>query len=149
MANDRKVIAQHKRPKLKGRQGIHSFLRLPHFLIESKEFADLSANAVKLLLDIAKLYRGNNNGDISAAWSRLSKEGWAAENTMRRALHELLEAGFLVTTRHGVRKRCSLYGITWEPIDKCPGKSLEIKEERVASQLWRQSRTDSKQPSRR
>lgn len=140
MANERarsRVIPEHRRHKLTGRKSSFSFLRLPNFMLESKEWAALSANAVKLLLDMAKLYRGNNNGNLSMAWSRLCNEGWSSENTMRRARIELLAAGFLICTRQPLRKRCGLYAISWEPIDECPGKFLEVKKERVASQLWR------------
>lgn len=131
-----KRIPERKRSKYTGRGKDHSFLRLPHYILESKEYACLSPIAVKLLLDTAKLYRGANNGNLSAPWSRLSTEGWSSENTMRRALQELLLTGFLICTRQPLRKRCGLYAISWWPIDACPGKCLEVKEERVASHLW-------------
>ncbi|HXI15017.1 MAG TPA: hypothetical protein VNM48_01505 [Chloroflexota bacterium] len=132
-----KRIPEHKRRRYTGRGADYSFLRLPHFLLESAEFAALSNAAARLLLDLAKRYRGRNNGDISCPWSRLSKEGWSSENTVRRALHELLAAGFLICTRSPMRKRCGLYAITWEAVDECPGKMLEVRPERVPSQLWR------------
>lgn len=136
MANTRRV-AERKRAKFTGRVSEHTFLRLPHFMLESKQWTQLSANAKALLIDMAKLYRGNNNGDLSMAWSRLCKEGWSSENTARRARDELLEAGFLICTRQPLRKRCGLYAITWEPVDECPNKFLEVRKEQVASHLWR------------
>lgn len=151
MADDyRKAIPERKRVKHTGRGKDHSFLRLPHFLLQSKEFAALSAVAVKLLLDMAKLYRGSNNGNLSMAWSRLSEEGWSSEATMRRARDELLQSGFLLCTRHGNRKRCGLYAISWEPIDRCEGKFLEMASEHAASHLWRNpcTRHGSKEPSK-
>lgn len=139
MAHDGgKRISPAKRTKLKGRSGIGPpFLRLYRFMVESPEFAALSPIAVKLLVDLGKRYKGYNNGDLSVPWSNLSKEGWSSEHTMRRALHELLATGFLVCTRQPLRKRCGLYAITWEPVDLCEGKCLEVAPSHKASHLWR------------
>ena len=132
-----KRISPSKRTKHRGRGREHSFLRLPHFVLESQEFAALSGNAVKLLLDAAKEFKGSNNGDINLAWSRLSARGWVSQGTVHRAKHELLDAGFLVCTRHGGKNLCSLYAITWEPVDTIERVRLEVAPERVASHLWR------------
>lgn len=132
-----KRIPERKRAKHTGRGKDHSFLRLPHFLLDSPEFARLSGNAVKLLLDAAKEFKGTNNGNLNLAWSRLAERGWVSQGTAHRAKHELLAAGFLECTRHGGRNRCSLYAITWEPIDACDKVQLEVAPTRIASHLWR------------
>lgn len=133
----RKRIPEHKRWKHTGRGKDHSFLRLPHFLLDSPEFARLSGSAVKLLLDAAKEFKGANNGNLNLAWSRLAQRGWVSQGTAHRAKHELLAAGFLECTRHGGRNRCSLYAITWEPIDACDKAQLEVAPTRIASHRWR------------
>lgn len=132
-----KRISERKRPKHTGRGRENSFLRLPHFLLESSEFAELSPTGVKLLLDVAMLYRGANNGDLELVWSKLKIRGWRSQSTIHKAKDELLATGWLVCTRHGGKNRCSLYAITWEPIDECPGKDLELPAEKVASHLWK------------
>lgn len=132
-----KRIAERKRPKHTGRGKGHSFLRLPHFLLDSAEFAELSGSAVKLLLDVATLYKGGNNGDLEIVWSSLKLRGWRSKATIQKARDELLGNGWLRCTRHGGRNRCSLYAITWEPVDACPGKALEVPAEKAASHLWR------------
>lgn len=132
-----KRIPEHKRWKITGRGKGHSFLRLPHFLIESPEFEALSGAAVKLLVDIAKQFRGANNGDLSMGWQDMGKRGWNSQGTLHRAKEELLEAGFIVCTRHGGSHRCALYAITWEPMDACEGKGLEIGPSHKASHAWR------------
>ncbi len=138
MFNERsKGIPERKRQKHTGRGKDHSFLRLPHFLLDSEEFAALSGNAIKLLLDAAKEFKGANNGNINLAWSRLASRGWVSQGTAHRAKHELLEQGFLRCTRHGGKNRCSLYALTWEPIDQCEKVNLEVASERVASHAWR------------
>lgn len=132
-----KRVSERKRWKHTGRGREHSFLRLPHFLLESHEFAELSFAAVKLLLEVAMLYKGGNNGDLELVWSKLKERGWRSKATIQKARDELLATGWLVCTRHGGKNRCSLYAITWEPIDDCPGKQLEMGAEKVASQRWR------------
>lgn len=135
-------IPQRKRTKLTGRGKEHSFLRLPHFVLDSTEFAGLSGNAVKMLLDAAKEFKGANNGNLNLAWSRLSTRGWVSQGTAHRAKHELLQTGFLVCTRHGGKNRCSLYAVTWEPIDRCERVQLEMAPQHVASHLWRNPCSD-------
>lgn len=90
---------------------------------------------MKLLVDAAKQYNGSNNGDLHAAWSILSGQGWRSKGTLSRAIKELIDKGFIELTRQGGKNRCSLYAITWKPIDECKGK-LDVKETRVASNLW-------------
>lgn len=126
-----------RRLKATGKGKGHSFLRLPHFLTDSPEFGELRPVAVKLLVEIARQFRGKNNGDLSVPWKLLKKRGWSSEWTVKRARDELLAAQFIRTTRHGANKVCSLYAITWEPVDACEGKFLEVAAESVASHAWK------------
>lgn len=132
-----KRIPERKRWKHTGRGKGHSFLRLPHFLLDSAEFSELSGSAVKLLLHVAVLYKGANNGNLELVWSSLKLRGWRSKATIQKARDELLAAGWLLCTRHGGKNRCSLYAITWEPIDECPDKGLEVPAQKVAAHLWR------------
>ncbi|MDQ8050855.1 hypothetical protein [Luteibacter sp.] len=132
-----KRIPDRKRSKLTGRGKGYSFLRLPHFVLESVEFSELSGSAVKLLLDVSMLFKGSNNGNLAIVWSSLKLRGWRSKATIQKARNELLGTGWLLCTRHGGRNRCSLYAITWEPVDECPDKGLEVPAEKVASHLWR------------
>ena len=132
-----KRIPERKRVKHTGRGKGHSFLRLPHFLLESQEFAELSFSAVKLLLEIARLYRGGNNGNLELVWSELKGRGWRSKATIQKARDELLDKGWIRCTRHGGKNRCSPYAITWEPIDDCGDRGLEVPPERLPSNLWR------------
>jgi hypothetical protein len=124
-----------KRERTKGRRNTGSFLGLPKQVITSDAYNQLGAWSVKLLVDVAKQYNGSNNGDLHAAWSILSGQGWRSKGTLSRAIKELIDRGFIELTRQGGKNRCSLYAITWQPIDECKGK-LDVKETRVASNLW-------------
>lgn len=100
---------------------VGSFLALPHALLNCAKFRGLSSSAVKLLIDIASLYNGKNNGDLSAAWKVMQPKGWRGEGTLNRAKKELLEAGFIAQTRQGrLPNLCTLYGITWKPLNPSP-----------------------------
>lgn len=108
--------------RAKGRRTRGPFIALPRALLDSPQWASLNAFEVKLLLDVAAGYRGNNNGDLACTWNAMKKRGWRSKATLESALKGLLAAGFLVKTRQGWRNRCSLYAVTWEPINDCGGK---------------------------
>src|SRR5690242_14597503 len=135
-----KRIPEHKRAKITGRGKQPSFLRLTHNLLNSEEFGSLSAHATKLLIELARKYNGKNNGDLSCAWSDCRKRGWTSKGALQRARDELLAAGFIVVTHHGGKHVCSLYALTFEPIDACEGKVLEIGPTTTASHAWRKNK---------
>jgi hypothetical protein len=130
------------RQKSKGRSESGSFCALPHSILGSREYATLSAKAVKCLLDIFSQFRGSNNGDMGANWKEMSKRGWKSRDTLDRALLELIEAGFILKTRQGGRRKCSLYAVTWLAIDECGGK-LDVPPTRVAPNMWRTAKAAS------
>jgi hypothetical protein len=106
------------RNRNKGNRVGEPFLALPYSVLNSKKFTALSAQAVKLLFDVASQYRGDNNGDLSAAWKLMKPRGWRSEETLHRAKHELIEAAFLFETRKGYRPNvCSLFALTWRKLD--------------------------------
>jgi len=126
----------NKRAKLTGRGRVVSFVQLPHKLLNCDNYLSLSPKAVKLLLDLYVQYRGSNNGDFSIPWSRMKERGWRSKDTLYKARDELIENGFVVQTRQGGKHRCSLYAITWRPIDDCNGK-LECPPTRTALGYWK------------
>ena len=125
------------RRKAKGRSDSGSFVAVPHAILESNNYATLSAPAVKLMLDLYGQYRGTNNGDFAMAWSMMSKRGWRSKDTLYRARDDLIDNGFIVQTRQGGKHQCSLYAITWQPIDDCSGK-LDCSPTNVAPGYWKQ-----------
>ena len=122
-------------PRIKGRSNQKRFLGINKDVLDSENYSKLGAWAVKLMVDIAKEYNGKNNGDLSATFSIMKKQGWRSKGTLNRAIKQLIKYGFLELTRQGGKNRCSLYAITWQSIDECNGK-LDVKETRVASNLW-------------
>lgn len=124
------------RLKQKGRADTGSFFAWPRAVADSEAYRSASAPAVKLLNDLCFQFRGSNNGDMSAPWRVMRARGWKSRDTLHKALRELLELGLIERTRQGGRHVCSLYALTWLPIDECGGK-LDVRPTRSPSGLWK------------
>jgi hypothetical protein len=64
-----------------------------------------------LLFDLLAQYRGNNNGDLCAAWKLMQPRGWKSEEISHKAKLQLLDAGLMVETakvRDPTRLACTL-----------------------------------------
>jgi hypothetical protein len=129
-----------RRAKATGKGGEPGFLKLTRNITRSAEWHALSGNATKLLIDLAEQFIGWNNGDMSCEWSKMATHGWKSKGTLQDAKRELLDAGWIICTRQGGKNRCSLYAVTWLPIDECDGK-LDYPSERVASNAWRKTKS--------
>ncbi len=90
------------------------------------DYIDLPACAKVLLFELAFQYRGHNNGDLHIAWSLMKDRGFNSPVTLNKAKKALLAANLIVCTREGQFMNpggtCSLYALTWLPIDECKGK---------------------------
>lgn len=99
------------------------FYQIPACVLEGAAYLCLSPHARMLLFDLLAQYRGNNNGDLCAAWKLMQPRGWKSEETLHKAKLQLLEAGLMVETRKGARpNKASLYALTWYALDECGGK---------------------------
>jgi hypothetical protein len=106
------------RPRFKGSKYNEPFVGIVRSVFDSVAFAELSPHACKLLLELAGQYRGDNNGDLTVAWSVVSKRGWRSRTTLWRCKQELIEAGFVYVTRLGqFPNTCELLALTWFPLD--------------------------------
>jgi hypothetical protein len=106
------------RNRYKGNRIGEGFVALPYSVLNSPLFIALSPHAVKLLVDVAAQYRGDNNGDLSIAWKLMNPRGWRSEATLHKVKRELVDAGFLYETRKGHRPNvCSLFALTWPALD--------------------------------
>ncbi len=130
-------MATDKRWRHAGRRTGASFVQIPHFVLESQQWADLPPNAIKLLMELARQYKGKNNGDLSATMSTLKARGWSSEPTVWKHLRLLEERGWIVKTKQGSRYTgCNLYAVTWWKVDPCDGKHLHPVEHK-ASNAWK------------
>ena len=115
-----------------------SFVAIPHCVIRSHGYANLSAYAVKLLNDLLSQYYGSNNGDFQATFSLMRERGWKSKGTLNRAIKELIESGFVEVSRRGGRNKCSLYAVTFYAIDECKGK-LDISATNAPTSIWKRN----------
>lgn len=114
------------------------FVPLPFVVIRSESFSKLNAHAVKLLCDLLAQYRGDNNGDLAAAWTIMAARGWRSRDTLYKALRELLDGGWIIVSRQGGRHQASLYAVTFFAVDDCKGK-LDINATGSPSGDWKKN----------
>lgn len=93
----------------------------------SRAFAGLSPHATKLFFDMCSRLGGNGagNGDIAVTDEMQRLRGWTSKTTWRAALKELIEARFVIVTRQGSKRRCSLYALTPWPLE-CDARKIEV-----------------------
>ena len=114
------------------------FVTLPLSVLDSRAYIEASPHARMLLVDLLMQYRGDNNGDLSAAWKFMKLRGWRSEETLAKAKRALLDLRLIVETRKGARpNKCSLYAVTWCALDPCGGK-LELMPQSFPRGAYRQ-----------
>lgn len=111
------------------------FVGIPHHICISEQWDDLTGNETKLLLQLYRQYTGSNNGDFSCTWNMMKKKGWGSPVTLNKAKKGLMRKGWLEETRKGYTGRCSLYAVTFQPIDDCQGK-LDVNSTKIPSMAF-------------
>lgn len=86
------------KPNRKGRNRAPPFVMLLHSMTASAAWVDLSGNAVKLLVHMAKLYNGSNNGEIGLSERGAAAAIGVARATARAAIDDLERHGFIALT---------------------------------------------------
>ena len=97
------------------------FLSIDRYVIECDAFKSLRSSSVKLLILMACDYKGNNNGDLSASYSKY-KDYFGSNQTLFNARDELEKKGFIAVNSYGGMsyggyKLPTLYALTWLPVD--------------------------------
>lgn len=103
-----------------GKLDIGRFTALPHTVIHSVEYRALGHAARSLLFDIAAQYNRSNNGKLVCAMKYLKPLGWTSNDTITRALRQLVASGLLIQTRQGMMPPCSQaawFAIGWFSLD--------------------------------
>jgi hypothetical protein len=91
----------------KQRAAAERYVRLTYGMMQSQAWQTLDGNARAVYLELAMLYRGNNNGSIGFSSRQASQVTLVSRVTAFRALVALQERGFIVamTKGHFDRKR--------------------------------------------
>lgn len=83
----------------KGRsKGEGRFLALPHFLLETPAWRTLDPYGRAAYLEVAQLYRGDNNGYLDMAVRRLAERLGVGKNVANKAMKALAERGLIEAT---------------------------------------------------
>ncbi len=127
--------------KSKGRRdSLGGFAGIPRVVMKHPDYIALKASARSILQELAFQYRGKNNGDLTLAMKVMKSRGFNSPNTVDKAKKELLAAGMIQETRKGRFSNpggvCSLFALTWQPIDECQGK-LDCKSTIKASRSFK------------
>jgi hypothetical protein len=98
------------------------FIALPWTVIDCAAYKNLSHPAKSLLLEIARQYRGTNNGKLIVTYAYLRTRGWTSSDTITRAKRELLNSGFIHETFKGHRpNKASWFALTFHSLFALPG----------------------------
>ncbi len=124
---------QEKRSNRKydsGRDG-SLFVALPHVVLDSPGYRGLGFAARALLTDIARQHNRRNNGALVACSKYLRPLGWTSNDTIARALRELLASKLLHLTRQGSRpNRAAWYALGWQVLEVVEGLDINPKDYR-------------------
>ena len=134
--------------KSKGRgNGIESFLQLPHNLLDSPAWNDLSLRARDCFIRLCRKHNGHNNGDMSLPLSELRNlRELRSPRSLSKALDELWSHGFIKLTREGgfgSQRICNLWAVTLWPI--CENRDKDIKAAERTDD-WKQWKPDQPAP---
>lgn len=117
----------------------HDATVMPKRIFTSDEYRSLSGNAIKILHSLMLQYNGFNNGDLSAPLTQSVETFGMTHKTLQRGIRELLDKQFIIVSREGNRKQCTLYALTFYAIDECKGKH-DLQPTNYPCEKWKVSR---------
>lgn len=124
MLNGSKTSRKKKRNKSQY-QPHNNYFCLPHAVLDHPDFLSMSWAAQSLLIHICRFYNGFNNGDISIPRLMMKNRGWPA-GTLNKSKKELIDKQWLFQTRQGFKRKCSLFAITFIPIDDSKENKYDV-----------------------
>lgn len=119
-------MARGKRFRSSSRDGT-GFIALPDVVVDSAAYQALPHPARSLLVEIARQYRGDNNGGLVASSIYLEPRGWKSRDVITRARNALIDAGLLFETRKGgFPNKEAWYAVTWYSLDRLDGFDVGV-----------------------
>lgn len=93
-------------------------VRIYHRQLQSEAWQHLSGSGAKVLLALAALEKGDNNGDFFLSTRTGADRTGLGKNAVNRALHELQDKGFIYCAVPGGFSRktphAACWGLTWQ-----------------------------------
>jgi len=103
----------------------HPYAAIEHRVIDNDAYADLTYSARSLLILIARQLTKNNNGHLQATFSYMRRFR-VSENTLSRAIRELISHGMIYRSRSGgYQQGAAQYAVTWLSITNKKGLFLD------------------------
>lgn len=84
-----------------GRDTGNFFVALPHSMLDHPSWKSLSPPAKCIFIELTRRYNPSNNGNIGLSIRDAAKAGGCGNNTARKALQELCDAGFIEMNNKG------------------------------------------------
>lgn len=117
MSNGRGEPGRKGKKQPKDRDG-DRFAAMPHVVLESAAYLNLSHTARSLLMEVALQLSTGNNGRLLLSERYLGPRGWKSADVIQRAKKELLENDLIFETVKGMRpNKASWYAVTWRTLD--------------------------------
>ena len=85
----------------KKRTTTERYVRLTHRMMQTQAWQGLDRNARAVYVELAMLYRGNNNGSIGFSARQAARSIRVSKATAARAMIVLQDRGFIVATTKG------------------------------------------------
>ena len=113
----------------KGRNKHEQFVPLPYRMLDGDAWTSLQPASVKVYVELRRGFNGRNNGKILLPYAKTQKKLKLGSATIKRALTELEEKGFIemVTPGHWYGRKATEWRVTDQP---CKGH--------LATHEWRQ-----------
>jgi hypothetical protein len=118
---------------------VERYVKLHHWLLESPAWEQLTTPAVAIYVELSRRYNGSNNGRIALSVRDAAARCKIAQNTASRALRELQNLGFIVSTRVGGFARHTRLASEWSltqhycDLTKSPASKLFMSRGRTPS----------------
>ena len=114
-----------ERGQSKGSLSAHPIMAIEKRVLDSEAYAALTFSARSVLDQLSKALTKGGNGHIFVTKDQWEQAG-INPKTVTRALAELRNHGFIFKTRTGgLGRGCSRYAVTWLPVTKKDGLSLQ------------------------
>jgi hypothetical protein len=84
-----------RRPRRGRNHSGPNFIRLFRYALDSAAYISLSSPARSALIEVVRAYNGANNGKIVLSERQFAERMGCDRKTVRKALHELIEKGFI------------------------------------------------------
>jgi hypothetical protein len=124
--------------KNKDKRDSGGFVALLHPLLDSAAYRSLGYAARCLLTDIARQYKGHNNGCLVACDKYLKPLGWSSHQTISSSLKQLMEVGLIIRTRLGMKpNKAAWYALAWYEIDPIDGMDMKSNHYNLIRQDWK------------